>query len=183
MIEENHLRGLRNMKTLSRAAADAKKKTAEARERKAKKKAARKDARPTNKKAAKKKVRQVKNSKDVEGWFRDGIAEIAGRRYLTSAWGPKERTLAINLLKHYGDALVEKAVKWFCSNWDDLVVQSQRNGRKLEGMPTVNLLWALREMVFGAVQTSGRKPKPKNIPAKESDEYRETEEEIPTIGW
>ena len=69
-------------------------------------------------KAESKPVEKKINSVDVEGWFRAGIFELYGNKFIVPPWTVKQRSLAKKLLGIYGPDLTEKAVKLFCEDWD-----------------------------------------------------------------
>lgn len=120
------------------------------------------------------------NSKDVEQWFREGIWAMFGRKFVIPPWpaNSNQRGLALKLLEDYGVRLTKDAVMLFCQTWDRRVRDS---GGRLTGRPTINLLWGMREQIFGEVQTKDRKPEA-SATGKDSDEYREREGR-PRIGW
>jgi hypothetical protein len=127
-----------------------------------------------------KKPRKI-NSVEVEKWFRHGIREVYGENYLVSAWNVKHRVLAKKLLAEYGDDLTERGVGWFCRNWKRLV--SNSNGR-LIGCPTVQLLWAMKDQVFGEVQKELMGIKDEKGKEKNRDEFRADEaKDNKDLGW
>jgi hypothetical protein len=115
------------------------------------------------------------NTVDVERWFREGIFALYDRPLILSRWGVKERALAKKLLKTYGDDLTKRTVEHFCREWPDLL---KRSRGRISGVPTVMLLWAMRDSVFSDVQLGAVKPAD---PAR-TDEYRE-DEDSPDAGW
>lgn len=116
--------------------------------------------------------RRACNAADVERWLREGTVALYGPKFVVPRWTVKQRTLAKNLLLAYGEELVERAVEYYCQTWRDRVNKSR--GR-ITGAPTINLLWAMREVVFAEVQV-GPKVEPKN-----ADEYRQ--DGSPDSGW
>lgn len=126
----------------------------------------------------KKAVVKVKpiNSLDVEQWFRDGIWELYGRKFIIPSWTVKQKTLAKRLLTAYGPELTQSAVAMLCSGWNDM---KRKSRGRLSGAPTINLLWGMRERVYADVQNVGVEDdqSPEN-----SDEYREGDGGS-DIGW
>ena len=119
--------------------------------------------------------RRKTNSTHVEAWFREGLFDLYGKRFVVPQWTIKQKKLAKSLLEIYGEALVNEAVAHFCKTWDNVVGNS--NGR-LSGSPTINLLWGMRERVFGDVQNKGRKIESR----KNSDEFK-GDSGAPDVGW
>lgn len=130
--------------------------------------------------------KRVVNSTDVREWFKDGIErmDFGGKITLPhngGQWTVHQRSLAKRLLDSYGSDLVKKAVEWLCENWEVLVYNS--NG-KLSGVPTVGLLWFLRERVFPDAELGikARKIKRKSNRTKAS-EYKPEYDDHKDIGW
>lgn len=115
------------------------------------------------------------NTVDVEQWFREGIFALYEKPLILSRWGVKERALAKKLLKTYGPDLTKRTVEHFCRSWPDLL---KRSRGRISGVPTVTLLWAMRDSVFSDVQLGAVKPAD---PAR-TDEYRE-DDDSPDAGW
>jgi hypothetical protein len=116
------------------------------------------------------------NSVDVEQWFRNGIWDLYGTKFIIPSWTVKQRTLAKKLLGVYGPSLTKKAVELLCSDWKKMV----RNSRgRLSGAPTVNLLWGMRERIYADVQNEGIKD---SVAPENSDEYRESGDNN-DVGW
>ena len=93
------------------------------------------------------------NSVDVQRWFEKGIDLLYGGRVTPSPWGGQDRKLAKALLGIYGAGLTKKAVGYFCEHWELICKRS----RSISGIPTVKLLWVMRDTVFSDAQL-GRVP-------------------------
>jgi hypothetical protein len=115
------------------------------------------------------------NSTDVERWFRMGLSDLFGPKYIVPKWTVKQRKLAKDLLGIYGRELTKLAVEYYCSNWNEMVNQSR--GR-LSGAPTVNLFWSMRERLFAEVQNG----KTVIVAPKNRDEFR-SDDGSPESGW
>ena len=121
-----------------------------------------------------------KNSTFVEAIFKEELLALYGAGYFVPRWTVKERTLAMRLLKDYGEELTEKAVRFFVKDWPNLVARSRG---KVKGAPNVAFMWGARHMVFGEVQGGAincAKADPK-VDKKNSDEYKESNDS--DIGW
>lgn len=126
------------------------------------------------------------NSVDVEKWMRQGIYDLYGKRFIIPRWNVKQRTLAKKLLQIYGADLTEKAVKYYCDDWANLV---QRSKGKIYGAPTINLLWGMRETIFAQVQNAELMNRQNSTLADEkqskvnSDEYNAENDKSKGLGW
>ena len=120
------------------------------------------------------------NSTDVHRWFKVALRKQFGKSFIVGAWNIKQKTLAKQLIDEYGPELMAIAVEYFVDNWDDIV---DKSGGRLRGVPTVNLLWGMRDQIFGAVQTLGRRrSKPPKAEKKNSDEFKGKDGK-PVVGW
>lgn len=120
------------------------------------------------------KPKKVVNSRNVKQWFDDGLLRLYGPQFIVpKRWTVPQQALAKRMLEDYGEDLVEKAVGYFCDSWQETVRKSR--GR-IGGCPSVNLLWAMRDIVFTEAQTG------KTASAKDSDEYA-GDKGLPKIGW
>ena len=61
----------------------------------------------------------------------------------------KQGALAKKILEIYGPELTEKTVGYFCDNWDIIM---ENSGGKISGLPTVEMLWAMRSRIFADVE-------------------------------
>ena len=131
------------------------------------------------------KARRPVNSTQVKEWLRAGLRTLYGEKLTLPRdnewWTVHEKSLALKLLRSYGPDLVEKTLAHFCATWPQRVDEAE--GR-LGGIPTIGLLWKLREGIFAEAQgvvkqtkRTGRKRKDKN-----SDEYQRPDKPI-GIGW
>jgi hypothetical protein len=109
----------------------------------------------------------------VEAWFKEGLCELYGPTFIVAKWTLKDKALGKRLLSEYGADLVQKAIKSYCQDWDQLV---KRSRGRLNGTPTLGLFWAMRNEIFGSVQVGKRQ-----VAAKNSDEY--TDDGSPDAGW
>ena len=108
-------------------------------------------------------------SRSTEALFKAMLKEYFGSSFRVAVWGVKERTLAKRMSEMYGADLMTKAVRHYFETWDDRVAKS--NGR-LRGVPTMGLMWAMKDQLFGEIQMSHR-PKKGEVKAssRDSDEY------------
>lgn len=113
----------------------------------------------------------------VEKWFREALFELHQRRYVVSAWGVKQNTLAKKLLVEFGAELTQKAVNAFVLGWPDLVRGSR--GR-IQGEPTIQLLYAMRETIFARAQGIDQVSV---VDVKNSDEFQDNSDDTPGVGW
>ncbi len=117
------------------------------------------------------------NSTDVREWFQSGVNALYQREIKLANWGARERALAKKLLDEYGVDLTRQAVEYFVGNWKQI---AQRG--KFRGLPTVNLMFAMRDTIFGEVQLGG-----KTYGAREErlnvDEHDATKVEDTDVGW
>lgn len=98
--------------------------------------------------------KEVLNSRHVQGWFKKALVGKYGDEFIVSPWTVHQQKLAKDLLKVFGGDLVRRAVVFFVESWDALVKGS--DGR-ISGVPSINLMFAMRERIFGDVQ-QGKKP-------------------------
>lgn len=126
------------------------------------------DPRPNYRKAPRK-----KNSVDVETWFRDGIERAMRRQVVLSPWTLQQKKLAKDLIGIYGEELTEQAVEYMCRNWKNL----KKGFKSPPPVPTINLLWGMRDNIFSAVQFGDKSPD-----QKDSDEYK-GDQGGGAIGW
>lgn len=117
--------------------------------------------------------------KDVKSWFDDGLVSLYGPDHPIFDWTQVEIRLVKKLLNAYGSDKVRQAVELFCRDWDRL---RERSGGRLQGEPTINLLWGMRRQIFGELANAQRK---QTVPGRDSDEYREDLEKPgrSRIGW
>ncbi len=99
-------------------------------------------------------------------------------------WGAKERTLAKKLLEMYGWEEVERAVRYMCANWEKMV---EASGGTLRGIPTINILFASRNIIFADASlqrgfVKRKRPAKKDMPDKDFDEYVDPGEDV-GHGW
>jgi len=123
-------------------------------------------------------AKRVLNSKEVRGWFDEALAEKYGEAFIVPTWTVHQMKLAKDLLKVYGAELVRKAVEFFVKSWDAIEAGS---GGKLTGAPSINLLFGMRERIFGDVQRG-------KAPLKFTDKRRISEYQGPVdrgigTGW
>jgi hypothetical protein len=118
------------------------------------------------------------NSVDVEQWFRKGIGLLYGEKVTISPWGRPEQKLAVTMLDVYGAELTEKAVGYFCEHWE-LICEKSKN---ISGIPTVKLLWVMRDTIFPDVQL-GKKPKVERKKRKHDVGEYKGGHEPRGIGW
>jgi len=122
-------------------------------------------------------IRKRLNSTDVQNWFREGIVLHVDSNTTIPPnnlwWGGRERKNAVMLLEAYDGELVRKAVLWLCEYWSEMVKSS---GGRLSGLPTVGLLWVIRDRVFPLAE-KGEAFKPyspaKSVLSRDVDEYYE----------
>jgi len=129
----------------------------------------------------------------VQGWFRSAIIKTNPAWLVTdhedataqsqSWWTWAEKNCAERLLKRYGEETVEKTVKWFVANWQ---AKKDRSDGRLEGAPTVNLLWVSRERIFSDAKEGikikpPRKRKTKKHMVGEYDDAAANK--LPRVGW
>jgi hypothetical protein len=93
--------------------------------------------------------------------------------------------LARKLLDAYDGELVRKAIFYMCDNWEEMVKSS---AGRLSGMPTIELLWSIRDRIFpdaerGVPYTSYVNKEAKGHPRRNADEYREPEDDAVGHGW
>lgn len=121
------------------------------------------------------------NSTDVRKWFEEGVVTGLARQVRLAPWGVKEKTLAKRLLREYGVELTRQAVDYFTIGWATI----SENGRKFRGLPTINLLWGMRDTIFGEVQLGRLRPEPIGRDARaQTDEFKASEaDENPDVGW
>lgn len=120
----------------------------------------------------------VLNSTHVQGWFKESLLEKYGDAFIVAPWTRQQQKLAKDLLALYGGDLVRRAVAFLVASWDALV---EGSNERLSGVPSVNLLYAMRERVFGDVQT-GRKPlRPKK--RRVSSEHIGPADKGMGVGW
>ena len=142
-------------------------------------KRAKKKAKPLELKPTTPKVKPV-NSTQVEQWFTEELRELYGSDYIISRWTIPQKTLAKRLLDTYGPDLVRQAVSYLAKHWKLMVKRSKGS---LSGVPTVNLLWGMRERVFAEVQGVDNTPAMEDRP-ENSDEWRPGEDRGDSkIGW
>ena len=96
--------------------------------------------------AGKPKRRPV-NTVDVERWWRAAMEATFTVRARHVAWGPRERVLAKQLLLLYGPEAVERGLAEWIAAWSDHL--GVVDGR-LPPLPTLQLLWAMRQEVWSA---------------------------------
>jgi len=133
-----------------------------------------------------------RNAADVEKWFRVAHSRLNGFETVCSAWTVKQQVLANRMLEEYGDDLTNRGIVWFFEHWDELV----RSSRGTMTVPSIHLLWSMRDRVFIPVQRQqhGKYQQRTNIDPstepnrqpqrhpKNSDEFRP----LPTgsvVGW
>ncbi len=119
------------------------------------------------------------NSTQVEEWFTEELRELYGVAFIIPRWTVPQKTLAKRLLNTYGPELVRQAVGYLAKHWKMMVKQSKGG---LSGVPTVNLLWGMRERVFGEVQGIDNRPAMEARP-ENSDEWRPGGDRDGKIGW
>lgn len=121
------------------------------------------------------------NSGDVMRLFKEETKKLIESKNLWTfkvpGWGPKQYAFASKLLDEFGPDLTLDAVRYFCQNWDSIV---QKSRGRLDGVPTIALMYAMRERIFGAAQLE--KEGVKFGSKKESDEYK-GDPKAPKIGW
>jgi hypothetical protein len=142
------------LRRVSRALAQARLRTEEAKGRNDRKSARRQkkaDVAPTRGRVSEKPDRATKavNARTVQTWFREAHWKRMGSRVIVSGWTIPQETLAKRLLDHYGNDLMYEAVQCFFEHYD--AFSSHQRG-KIWNEPTINLLWAIREQVFLQVQ-------------------------------
>jgi len=131
---------------------------------------------------------KVLSSYYVQAWFREGITKrVSWSVTLPSNddwWKGKQRLLAKKLLKAYGGELTKKAIFYFCDHWEEMVKDSE--GR-LSGLPTVELLWTIRDRIFPGVERGVpyRSPKKRTVRDRrlDPDEYRDPGDDAIGHGW
>lgn len=125
---------------------------------------------------------------DVREWFREGIIKRLSWSVTLPAndkwWGGKQGLLSRKLLDAYDGELVKKAIFYLCDNWEDMVRDS---GGRLSGLPTIELLWSIRDRIFPEAER-GRQyvsPRKRTVPTRElpPDEYRVVEGGKVGHGW
>ena len=126
--------------------------------------------------------RKGANSKDVEKWIREALWEAFGRKFIIPAWPQSchQRVLSKMLLAAYGEDMTKRAIVLFCQTWDQKVAES---GGRLAGVPTINLIWGMRERIFAEVQMQGRKVVTAKVGGRDSDEFRGDQAVGPGLGW
>lgn len=116
----------------------------------------------------------------MAAWFKEELQLLFGCSFLVPNWTVPQHTLGQRLIKAYGMELCEKAVQYFCRNWEAIVSSSEG---KFDGAPTVNLLWAMRERIFANVQagktTMAVYKRRKN--GRDADEFKQSD--VPKAGW
>lgn len=123
-------------------------------------------------------AKAVLNSDHVEVWFHDALLGKYGKDFIVARWTLVQKKLAKDLLAVYGGELVQRAIEFFVASWDAIVANS--NGR-LSGTPSINLLFAMRERIFGDVQ-QGKEPL-QSADKRGSREHRGPSDSGMGIGW
>lgn len=127
----------------------------------------------------------VIKSSQVEKWFNKGIDFRTGLSVTHGKWGGKQFTLAKRMLDTYGAELVENAINYMCDNWSKMVEDS---GGKLSGIPTVELLWSIRNRIFPDVEKgipykSSKKRKYNKKVKDNRGEYKDPSDKNKRDGW
>lgn len=122
------------------------------------------------------------NSVTIHGWFREQLVKRHGSGYPRSSWAAKQRTLAMGILKQYGEKMTYDLIVHMFDRWDDLCAQSRG---KLTGVPTIELLWGMRERLVGEIMTKGTAAPVGQVRrvALQQGEYRKPEDDGPKTGW
>jgi hypothetical protein len=120
----------------------------------------------------------VLNSDHVQDWFHDALLGKYGKDFIVSGWTVAKKKLAKDLLAVYGGELVHRAIEFFVASWDAIVANSNGN---LSGTPSINLLFAMRERIFGDVQ-QGKEPL-RSADKRGSREHRGPTDSGMGIGW
>lgn len=127
--------------------------------------------------------KKVVNSNAVRDWFREGIDRNYGHKVTNHFGGEgwkargKQGKLAKKLLEEHGPDMVKKAVDYLCDHWE--VLRENSKG-KLTGMPTVALLWAMKETVIADIEL-GRIPRRR--PKKHMVGEYTGRGNMPKVGW
>ena len=119
------------------------------------------------------------NSTKVQRLMRECLEEAYGDTVTIPGnrewWGVKERTLAKKLLEMYGWDEVEKAVKYMCVNWEKMVDASDGI---LRGIPTINILFASRNIIFADAALRRGFVKRKRFARKNDDSNKDFDEYV-----
>ena len=166
------LNDLKKLRALKTKVDDTLSKNHEAREKRRSKRAKREEKKQIDPRPNYRKAPRKKNSVDVETWFRDGIEKARGRKVVLSPWTIAQKKLAKDLIKIYGEELTEQAVDYMCRNWKKL----KKGFKSPPSVPTINLLWGMRDNIFAAVQLGDAADQ------KDSDEYK-GDQGGGAIGW
>ncbi len=119
------------------------------------------------------------NSTDVHGWFVTGIRAAFGDDVRVGSWAAKQRALAKRLLTEYGPDMTRRAVEHFCASWKAYLEKG-----RFKGLPTVELLWSMRDTIFGEIQLAGRKGIKTRQDRVQGDEFKpEAAAAAPDVGW
>ena len=128
--------------------------------------------------------KNVVNTNSVRDWFSDGIERNWGNEvtnpFENKEWKTrgKEGALAKKLLSKYGAEMTKKGVDYLCDNWQ---IICDNSGGKLTGLPTVGLLWAMRDRIFSDIER-GIAPQPAKTKRHMSGEFI-GHGDMPKIGW
>ena len=122
------------------------------------------------------------NATTVYEWFLAGVREHIDKNVVMGRWNAKRNTLAKTMLDDYGPALVKEAVEYFCKEWNDIAKQV-----KARGLPTIELLWGMRDTIFGEIQMgkrgfSGRKEQ-MNKDEWKGESGKDGKGSDPDVGW
>ncbi len=120
----------------------------------------------------KKPTKHEVNANTVRNWFREAIDMMIANRIILAenlthspapAYG-RDGKIAKMLLEAYGPETTQQAIMWLAKNWNQF---------NFKGLPSVGLLWTIRDTVFGAIQTKK--------PTLTSAEWHEEQES--DFGW
>ena len=117
-------------------------------------------------------------SADVFPLWADAMKEAFGPDYVVANWTVKERTLVTEMLKLYELEIVQKMAVRFVKSWKERSAK-----KKLQGMPGIGLLWAMKSDLHGEVMglTRNAAMKSERLAADEHDASKA--ESSPTVGW
>lgn len=119
------------------------------------------------------------NSTDVHGWFVEGIHAALGADIRVGSWAAKQRALAKRLLTEYGADMTRKAVAHFCASWKAYLEKG-----RFKGLPTIELMWSMRDTIFGEIQLAGRKGIRTRQERVQGDEFKAAAADtVPDVGW
>lgn len=127
----------------------------------------------------------VVNSTTVMEWFREGLREAYGDKLTIPEgrgwWTVGQKKTALLLLDQYGPEKVRRTISHFCRTWEDRV---DRSNGFLGGIPTINLLWKMKDEVFAEEDgvVTMRRGRRKDKRGKNTDEYRPQKKPM-GIGW